>query len=432
MGAKTEVPGKLTKRVVDGAAPDPDGGNRIYWDSDVKGFGLRVTAAGVKAYVLSYRFDGRKRLLTIGKHGSPWACEEARIKATSLLRDITQGIDPLEAKAEVKTALTVAALATLYLTEGPVDSPNKKPRTWEAYASSLNRHILPMIGRKLVKSVTQTDIAKLQADISTGKTAVDVKTGKYGRAIVTGGKVAAARSIAALSTMFEFAVNRKLVPSNPARGVKLLKSEHRERFLSEHEVAALADTLVVMEEECAINPAMASAIRLLLLTGCRKGEVLTLKWAYIDFDRGCLRLPESKTGAKVVPLAAAALEILAGLPRDSEWVFPAAKGDGHVVGLQKAWEKLRDRAGLPGLRLHDLRHSFASFAVADGATLFMVGKVLGHKQTSTTEIYAHLRDDPLKAVADRTGARIANAMKVGTDRNRPKADVVPLPTNRKR
>jgi integrase len=154
-----------------------------------------------------------------------------------------------------------------------------------------------------------------------------------------------------------------------------------------------------------------------MLTGCRKTEILSLRWEWVDFERGCLRLPESKTGAKVVPLAAAALELLSELRRTSEYVLPAARGDAHYTGLQKDWERVRVRAGLLGLRLHDLRHSFASFAVADGNTLFMVGKVLGHKQARTTEVYAHLADDPVRAVADRTAARIAAAMKGNTGEN---------------
>jgi len=190
-------------------------------------------------------------------------------------------------------------------------------------------------------------------------------------------------------------------------------------------VARLSDALVVMEGE-GLSPHAAAAVRLLLLSGCRKNEILALKWAYVDFERHCLRLPDSKTGAKVVPLAAAALELLAELPRadDAVWVLPAAgKGDGHYTGLQKAWEKIRDRAGLPDLRLHDLRHSFASFAVADGATLFMVGKVLGHKQARTTEGYAHLADDPVRAVANRAANRITSAMK---GKGAPAGEVVTL------
>lgn len=287
--------------------------------------------------------------------------------------------------------------------------------------------------------------------MAAGKTAVVEKTGAHGKAVVEGGKGTAARSVAVLGAMLQFAVGRGLVPANPAKDVRLFKGETKERFLSDREVAALADALAVMEEESAINPVMAAAVRLLMLTGCRKNEILTLKWAWVDFDRRCLRLPDSKTGAKTVPLAAAAMEILAGLEQKSEFVLPAAKGAGPVVGLQKAWEALRVRAtdlarqratergepadrepDLTGVRIHDLRHPFASFAVADGATLYMVGKVLGHKQARTTEGYAHLHDDPLRAVADRTAAKIANAMRAGTERDRPKGEVVPMPAGGKR
>jgi integrase len=249
-----------------------------------------------------------------------------------------------------------------------------------------------------------------------------VKTKKRGRAIIEGGRGTAARSLAVLGAMLQFAVNRKLIPTNPAKGVPLLKAAPKDRFLSEAEVAALADTITTMEDEVALSRAAAAAIRLLLLTGCRKGEILSLRWEWVDFGRGCLRLPDSKTGAKTVPVASAALELLAGLPHRSGFVLPAGKGQGHYTGLQKDWERVRERAGLAGVRVHDLRHSFASFAIAGGDTLFMVGKVLGHKQARTTEAYAHLAADPLRAVADRTGARIAAAMKGRADG----AIVIPL------
>ena len=231
--------------------------------------------------------------------------------------------------------------------------------------------------------------------------------------------------------MLQFGVGRALLPTNPAKGVKLYQGEKKERFLSESEVARLAETLAAMEAEGVINSITAATVRLLLLTGCRKNEVLGLRWDWVDFERSCLRLPDSKTGAKVVPLAAAALEVLAGLPRTSEWALPASKGDGHLIGLPKAWEKLRDRAGLLGLRLHDLRHSFASFAVADGATLFMVGKVLGHKQARTTELYAHLASDPLNQVANRTANRISAAMKGKGEAPATTAEVMPLPSRKR-
>ncbi len=213
--------------------------------------------------------------------------------------------------------------------------------------------------------------------------------------------------------MLEFGVGRTLIPSNPARGVPLLKGEKKERFLSGPEVARLADTITAMELGGAISSMAAIAVRLLLLTGCRKTEILTLEWDWVDTERRCLRLPDSKTGAKVVPLAMAAIELLNGISREpnSVFVLPAATGHGHYVGLQKEWERIRAQADLNGLRLHDLRHSFASFAIASGHSLFLVGKVLGHKQARTTEGYAHLGADPVLAVADTTAARIVGAMK---------------------
>jgi integrase len=247
---------------------------------------------------------------------------------------------------------------------------------------------------------------------------------KRGRAIIEGGRGTAARSLAVLGAMLQFAVGRKLTPTNPAKGARLFKGEKKEWFLSEAEVARLADTLAIMEREYRLSSTAATAVRLLLLTGCRKSEILTLRWRWVDFERSCMRLHDRKTGAKVVPLAAAAMELLNGLPRDpkSDFVLPASNGGGHLVGLQNAWERVRAKANLPGVRLHDLGHSFASFAVADGNTLFMVSKVLGHRQSRTTEGYAHLANDPLRAVADRTAARIAAAMTGGGA----SAEVLPL------
>jgi integrase len=270
-----------------------------------------------------------------------------------------------------------------------------------------------------VAALTQTDIARFQVDVAAGKTAADVRTGKRGRAIVKGGRGTAARTLAVFAAMLQFAVARKLLPSNPAKGVPLLKLAPKERFLSEAEVGRLADTLATMQGEGRLSTMAAAAIRLLLLSGCRKSEILSLRWEWVDFERGCLRLPDSKTGAKIVPLASAALELLADLPHatDGAFVLPAAKGNGNYTGLQKDWERVRERARLPGLRIHDMRHSFASFAVADGHSLFLIGKVLGHKQARTTEGYAHLAADPLRAVADKTAARIAAAMKAPNDKS---------------
>jgi integrase len=411
---------KLTKRVVDAIRPNVKGRDVFVWDAgdgSLKGFGVRMKPSGAASYLVQYRIkEGRTRRLVLGKLGvlTP---DEARAQAADRLKEVALGGDPSADRHRARDALNLNELTDLYLREGPADKPNKKPSSWAADRSNVERHIRPLIGSKLIKTLTQTDVAKFQADVAAGKSKADVKTKKRGRAIVEGGRGTAARSLAVLGAMLQFAVGRKLIPGNPAKGVRLLKGEKRERFLSEAEVAKLADAVSRMEAERKLSATAAVGIRLLMLTGCRKSEILSLRWEWVDWERGSLRLPDSKTGAKVVPLAAAARELLSKIPRASAFVLPAAKGNGHYTGLQKDWERVRVRAELPGLRLHDLRHSFASFAVADGNTLYMVGKVLGHKQARTTEVYAHLADDPLRAVADRTAARIATAMKGGAEKD---------------
>jgi integrase len=425
---------KLTKRVIEALCSDPGGRESFVWDGGdggLKGFGVRIAPGGTKSYIVYYRTkEGRSRRLVIGRVGvlTP---DEARKLAGERLKEVAKGGDPSAERHRVRReALTIAELADLYLAEGPAAKPNKKASSWATDRSNIERHVKPLLGGKLAASLTHDDVVKFQRDVAAGKSKADVKTKKRGRAIVDGGPGTAARSLAVIGAMLEWAAHpdRKLLPANPAKGVKLLKSSKRERLLSEAELARLADALTAMMAEHRLSATAAAAIRLLLLTGCRKSEILSLRWEWVDIERGALRLPDSKTGAKAVPLAAPAVKLLGELPRRSEFVLPAATGKSHYTGLQKDWERLRARAGLAGVRVHDLRHSFASFAVADGNSLYLVGKVLGHKQARTTEIYAHLADDPIRAVADRTAARIAAAMAPGADRD--PANVVPIRPNR--
>jgi integrase len=217
--------------------------------------------------------------------------------------------------------------------------------------------------------------------------------------------------------MLSWAVEREIIAENPAKGVRPFQGRKVERFLTPEEIARLGEALVTLQTESELNAHAAAVIRLLVLTGCRKSEVLTLQWPFISFNRRCLDLPDSKTGAKVVPLAAPALEVLAALPRDEpraghpHWVFPAARGGGCYSLPYKDWQRVATRAGLPGVRLHDLRHSFASVAVSDGISLYVTAKMLGHRQSRTSERYAHLSDDPVRAATERTAKRLADAMR---------------------
>jgi integrase len=429
----------LTKRVLD--AVKPTAKDYQIWDTKIRGLGARIYPSGAKSFILQYRnAAGRTRKVALGGYGA-LTVDKARENAVKLLGAILDGRDPSQEKRERRHALTVGQLADLYLREGSVEKPNKKLSSWETDRSNIDRHIKPLLGARLARGLTKVDVARFQSDVAAGKTALDEKTGPRGRAIVRGGKGIASRALSVLSAMMTFGEGRGIVASNPTKGVEPFRGRKKERFLTDTEVGILGEALVEMEGDRSLNWVASAAIKLLLLTGARRGEILALRWEEVDTERGCLRLQDSKTGAKVIRLAAAALSLLAALPRSSPWVLPAAKGSGHYVGLPKHWDAVRERAnaiarnraeregqsleGTPGfdnIRLHDLRHSFASFAVQSGGSLYLVGKVLGHKQSRTTEIYAHASDEPLLATAELAARRIARALNGPrkADRRRPR------------
>lgn len=404
---------RLTKHAVD-ALQAGEGEMRI-WDTRVAGFGIRSRKGGSKFYFLKYRLpSGRQRWATIGRHGSPWTVETARREARRLLGQIVDGEDPVEAKAVERTDLTMSQLCDLYLGQ-PIVITNrgtaKKASSLEIDRSNIQRHIKPLLGQVRLRALTRADVERFQQDVASGKSRADIKTKPRGRAIVSGGKGTAARSVAILSMLLSFAVARGLRSDNPARGVRLLANQRRERFLSFAEISRIGEALSKIEAEGS-NLAAIRVIRLLLLTGCRRGEIVGLEWKWVDFERRCLRLPDSKTGAKTVPLGGPAIDLLRAIPAigGSEFVFPASRGAGHIIGIRSVWEEARKLAKLPGVRIHDLRHSFASVAVSGGESLYIVGKILGHRQARTTEIYAHLAPDPVQAAADRAARKIAEAL----------------------
>jgi len=403
---------KLTKRFVD--ALKPVGRDTLYRDTDLKGFALRAKPSGVRTWVVQYRNSaGRTRKLALGKVGV-LTSDEARQRARMALGEASGGADPSADRHGQRGDMTIAQLVERYLAEGAASKPAKKKASWAADASNLRRHVVPLLGRQQLAALTSDDIQKFQKDVTDGKTKKDEKTRKRGRAIVTGGPAAATRATLVLSAMLQWATTRKFRVDNPGKGVKLNKPTKRERFLSGVELARLGEAFTKAERE-GLNRNSLAILRLLLLTGARRNEIASLKWDHVDFERKALRMPDSKTGAKVVPLGAPALEILGKLPRKrgSAWVFPAATGKGHHVGMPRVWRKLRASARLEDVRMHDLRHGFASIAVADGDSLYLVGKVLGHAQAETTQRYAHLQLDPVRAVADRTSRKLAGALKGG-------------------
>ncbi|MGH6661162.1 MAG: tyrosine-type recombinase/integrase, partial [Rhodospirillales bacterium] len=276
----------------------------------------------------------------------------------------------------------------------------------------IERHIKPLLGRLRVKDVTRADVERFMQQVAAGKTAADVRTRPRGRARVTGGKGTAARTVGLLGGIFTFAFAEGARVDNPVRGVKRYKDGKGERDLLAEELARLGQAL--SEAEANDENAFAIAgIRLLALTGCRKSEIVTLQWAHVDFERGQLRLPDTKTGDRIIPLGAPALEVLASLPRleGNPYVLPGDKPGRHIMGLPKVWERIRKRAGLADVRLHDLRHNFASVGAGAGMSLPILGKLLGHRDPKTTARYAHIAPDPAKAAADRISGDISAKMK---------------------
>jgi integrase len=401
--------GKITKRSVDALKAAADGAEAVLWDSELKGFGCRVQRGGAKSYVLHYRAGtGRGaslRKLTIGRHGSPWTPETARREARRLLGIIEDGADPAADKMARREAPTIAELAERFLAEHA--EAKRKGSTAAEYRRLLDRIILPALGKRKVADVTRADMMKLH---------------HANRAA----PYQANRVLAVLSKMFNLAERWGLRPdgSNPCRHVEKFAERKRERMLSPTELARLGDALAADEG----SPYAVAAVKLLVFTGARLGEVLGLRWEWIDFERGEARLPDSKTGAKTLHLPPPALAVLAELPRldGNPYVIAGAKPGAALVNLEKPWRAIRQPAKLDDVRLHDLRHAFASVAASSGMGLPIIGKMLGHSQPATTARYAHLASDPVKAAAAAVAGKIAAAMAAGSGDAGKEGAVLPL------
>jgi len=387
---------KISKRSVDALKLAADRAEAVLWDTELKGFGVRLQRGGAKSYVLHYRAGtGRGaplRKLTLGRHGSPWAPKQARAEATRLLGLVAQGKDPAGAKSEAKIAPTVNELATRFFAEHA--EAKRKVSTAQEYRRLLGHVILPAIGTRKVADVTRRDVERLH------QTRRETPT-------------EANRAVACLSTMFNIAERWGLRPdgSNPCRHVEKYPQRRRERFLAAEELARFGDALASYNG----SPYAIAAIKLLVFTGARLGEVLGLRWEWINFERGEVRLPDSKTGAKTLHLPPPALAVLAELPRlaGNPHVIAGAKEGAALVNLEKPWRAIRAAAGLEDVRIHDLRHAFASVAASSGMGLPIIGKMLGHTQPATTQRYAHLASDPVKAAAAAVAGKIAAAMAGG-------------------
>jgi integrase len=366
-------------------------------DTALAGFEARARTDGAKvAYAVRYRAgSGRQapmRRVTIGKHGSPWTPETARAEAKRLLALVAYGKDPAGAKATAKAAPTVADLAQRFLAEHA--EAKRKASTAKEYRRLLDHVVLPTLGKKRVADITPQDVARLH---------------HARRATPT----EANRALAVISAMLNMAERWGERPdgSNPCRHVEKFPQRKRERMLSADELARLGEVLAGYDG----SPYYAAAIKLLIFTGARLGEILGLQWQWIDFKHCEARLPDSKTGAKTLHLPPPALAVLAELPHiaGNPYVIVGGVADAALVNLEKPWRAIRKKAGLEDVRLHDLRHSFASVAASCGMGLPIIGRMLGHTQAQTTQRYAHLASDPVKAAAATIAGKIAAAMSGG-------------------
>ncbi len=381
----------LTNRAVAALRVERD---TVFWDRDLPGFGIRVYPSGGKVYIAQAREPDRTvRRVTVGRHDVLHA-DRARRRAALIIARIRAGEDPvpLPLAARHNGGPTVADLAERYLEEHA--AVRLKPRTQRRVRGMLDNHILPALGRLPLEAVERRDIVEFHRKLSDRP-------------------VTANKCVKLLSHMYRLGAGWGLAPEgfNPCRSVEKYPERTRERFLTDAEFARLGRVLDEAVDSGSLPLAAATAIRLLMLTGCRKSEILTLRWTEVDLDAGELHLRDSKTGPRAVQLPPTAVRLLEALPRKKgcPWVFPGNDRDGRYSGsgLDHAWRTVRAAAGLEDVRLHDLRHSFASRALALGETLPVIGKLLGHSDIETTARYAHLAQDSIHGTAERIAVSIA-------------------------
>jgi integrase len=396
---------RITVRAVDELRP----GDTL-WDTTVKGFGVRCQRRD-KVYVLKVRFAGRQTYMTIGAHGSPWTPETARHEAQRLWGEVRSGRNPAQARAAAASAPTIGDLCDRYFEEHA--RLHKKPSSQISDRRNIDNHIKPLLGRRFISEITRVDIKKAKRDICDGKTAKGRKANSS-EARVRGGPIVANRCLALLSKMFSLAEIWGLTApyANPVRKVTRFRENRIERYLRADELKRLSVALREAEISRSESIFAIAAIRLLMLTGARVGEILCLKWAYIDETHRLFALPDSKTGRKVIYLSAPVMELLATIPRvhGNPHVIVGKEADGHFIGLHRPWHRIRSAAGLEDVRLHDLRHTFASAAVSTGHTLPIIGKLLGHTHSVTTERYAHLANDPVREANEAIANHISSFM----------------------
>jgi integrase len=405
---------KITKRLVDSLRPEP-GRDLVLWDSELRGFGLRLKPTGAGAFIVQYRNShGRSRRMTLGRIGviTP---DEARNLARDALAGVAKGADPVHDRREAYAAETVAELCERYMEAARAGLVTtrfgraKRSSTISIDAGRISRHIVPILGAKVANSLTRADVQRMADAIAAGKTAATIKTKARGIARVTGGAGTATRIVGLFGGIWTWAEKRGFVSgTNPAHGLDLRSDQAGDRVVSVQELARLGAELRKREAEV---PMACAALRLIALTGLRRGEAYGLRWSEVDLDSDCLRLAESKTGRSMRAIGRAAVQHLRSVPRlHDELVFPGKPGTGPA-DLKKQIAAIFDAAGLNDARGHDLRRTFASVAADEGYSDATIGELLGHARRGVTaRHYIRRPDYALVAAADKVAARIGAAM----------------------
>jgi integrase len=387
---------RLTDKIVKSLAA-PTRGNAITYDSEVRGFGARITAAGAVAFILNYRVksSGLERRYTIGSYPD-WSVAAARERAKELKRHVDNGGDPIGEHRTARDAPTMADACEQFLAEYV---EKKRPATRAEYTSVIRGTVLPTLGSKKLAAVEHSDIERLHRDVTR-----------------RGAPIRANRTVAVLSKIYSQAIKWNLCTANPCKGIERNPEPRRQRYLTPDELARLTKALADHPKQ-----RTADIFRLLLWTGARRGEVLGAAWDQFDLAAGVWTKPASNTKQRRehrIPLSKPARQLLTRLRAesgDSPWVFPG--DDGHRRNVRNAWASICKRARITGLRIHDLRHSYASTLVSAGFSLPTIGALLGHSLPQTTARYSHLFDDPLRRATEQAGAILSGAKP---------ADVVPL------
>jgi integrase len=407
--------GPITKSSVDAMKCSPDQDREILWDTGVRGFGVIAFRNGGKVYCAQYRKDGRSRRTRIGEHGR-LTPEDARKLAKVILGAVESGADPIAERRAARAVRTFGAVADDFLKLHV--AAKRKRRTLEEYTLTLRNNVLPFIGARRIVELRRADVTKLHNKQANTP-------------------YQANKALSIISAVWNWAAKRDEVAfaDNPAKGVERYREQGRERYLTIDELGRIGVALIQGEtiglpytidetrpkskhapkpekRRTKLDPFAAAAIRLLILTGARRREILDARWEHVDFERGILNLPDSKTGKKSIYLSAAAQAVLASLPRveGNPHIVPGAMPGAPRADLKKPWAAICKSADLQGVRLHDLRHSFASFGAGASLGLPIIGKLLGHSQPSTTHRYAHLDASPMRRAVETIGATISAAM----------------------